>query len=439
MTMKAKISILGEIGKDVTLLDVVTQFKAYENATEAEVRIKSYGGNSEEGDKIHDYLQGLKPEVEIITITGLAYSAACKIFAAGGIRKIEDKDKAAMIHNPAIANLTGDAKKFEIAAEKLREVEGEFAVFYSALMNVEKETVSDLLSGTTYMSGKEAVAMGLATELIESMEVLACKSVEEKPKQIKNKMDKEKGFIKTLMASMAAYLSDDTKKPEIKAELTLQDSTGSEIIFPDLEEGATPAVGDKATIDGSAITDGSYIMPSDEGKTYTFEGGSITEIKEAEPEPDAKEEIKAEEIKEIVTYSAEAVSTSFNEGDVLTLKGWEDEEYTAGPGEWKLKNGSSVVTDAGGIIVKVKQANMPDPEPEAKIDEMIEKITKKVGAEISASYNKKVELQSEEISSLKKLIGSKELEIQAREDTPAQSIAGKGHDRAARILSKRKN
>ena len=62
--------------------------------------------------------------------------------------------------------------------------------------------------------------------------------------------------------------------PKILA-LVLQDATGVEVNFPDLDTDEIPEIGDHAEIDNKAI-DGEYIFPS--GDTYVFVNGRLTEI-----------------------------------------------------------------------------------------------------------------------------------------------------------------
>jgi len=88
--MKATIYISGKIGKETTLVDVIRQFKSFEDPTEVEAYIHSEGGNVEEGDGIYNYLKGIDKEIPVTTITDKAYSIAAKIFAAGRERIVED-------------------------------------------------------------------------------------------------------------------------------------------------------------------------------------------------------------------------------------------------------------------------------------------------------------------------------------------------------------
>lgn len=349
--MKATIYISGIIGKETSLVDVIRQFKAHEDPSEVDVVIHSEGGNVEEGDGIYNYLKTLDLTIPVTTITDKAYSIAAKIFTAGRTRIVEDAENAIMIHF-AWGKAEGNADKFEAVAETLRELEEEFATFYSEFLNIDKETVEGLLDNNTFLSGAEAVDFGFATEVKEPSEAVALSTI----KQLNLKGDKmtkiKKSKGQVLLAAMAAFVGIEDN--EINA-LMLQDSNGTEINFPDLEDDATPKEGDKAEIDGSAIEDGEYIIPSMEDATVVFVGGAVTEIKPKEVE-DAKET---------------------------------DEEIEA----------------------KKKLAKEEEEEEEA-----IEAMLLKVENKIEAKYKKQTEAIQAELESVKKLLGSKDFSPEAREN-----------------------
>jgi ATP-dependent protease ClpP protease subunit len=415
---EAKIYISGRITKGETLLDVIRQYKSFEDPTEITVEVNSNGGNKNEGEAVYDYIKNLDAEIPVTTKTGKAYSIAAKIFAAGSTRIVEDVDNALMIHF-ARAKTEGTAEELEEIAAELRVIEDEFIEFYSEHLDIDESTVRNLLDNETFVSGENAVELGFATEVEKVAEIVAELNIE---KTNIDKMTKEKGFFKKLRDDITAYLN------EVVSELTLQDSNATDIVFTDLESDGTPVVGDKATIDGAAIKDGSYIMPSLEDSTLVFVGGAVTEIipKEEETEEtdtDAeKTEVKAEEIKEVVTWSVQASSTSFEMGETLMLEPWDTENggepYAASAGEWKLGDGRSVVTDAAGVIVSVKAAGseeqVVETETEASFEDLKGKMSVKIKAEIKAEHDAALLKKENEITSLKAKIGSKEFKAEAR-------------------------
>lgn len=262
--MTAQIYINGVIGEDTTLTDVIRQYKSFEGVTDVNVFIKSVGGYVEEGEAIYSYLKNIG--VPVTTFTSEAYSIAAHIFSAGDRRVIDDVDGAFMIHFAWADGVSGTANELETIAKELRGIEGRFEQFYSELIGVDKGTISRLLDSQTFLSGSEAVEMGFATELRVATKAVAKLNINQKS----NKMNKkESALIKALRSFMG--IGQDA------LALVLQDATGVEINFPDLDAGDIPSVGDRAEIDG-APAEGSYVMPQLENSTVVFVDGVVTEI-----------------------------------------------------------------------------------------------------------------------------------------------------------------
>jgi len=429
--MNATIYISGKIGKDTTLVDVIRQFKSFDSPSSVEAVIHSEGGNVEEGEAIYNYLKTLDVDIPVTTITDKAYSIAAKIFAAGRERIVEDVDKALMIHF-AWARVEGNADKFEAIAEALRELENEFAGFYSGFLAVDESTVRSLLDSETFISGEEAVDLGFATKTKVTAEAVAEYNIEiSKSNKMIEKEKKEKSKGRKLLEAMAEFVGVDLKEIEVKAELTLQDSTGTEIVFPDVDTGNMPVVGDAATIDGMPIPDGSYIMPGMENSTIVCVDGKVSEIQPKEEEEvvaEKKEEIKAEEIQEVSVWSVKVTNTSFEMGETVYYD-YDGEQYPVSAGEFQLADGRRIITDASGVIVNVKgvdevttkitQTETAPTEAEASFEELKEKMSLKLKAEIEASlkadYEKKLSDKEAEIVALKKNQGSKEFNVEQEE------------------------
>ena len=441
------------------MVDVVRQFKSFENPSEVVVEIKSNGGNKEEGEAIYDFFNDL--EIPVTTKTGKAYSIAAKIFAAGDTRIIEDTDKALMIHFARAKKVEGTAEELEIIAAELREIENDFVEFYSEHLNIGEDTVRNLLDNETFVSGSEAVDLGFATQIETPSEIVAELGIEisNKNKMSNHKKDKGRNLLE-IMAEFVGYeFTDDgklqKKQPETVAELTLQDSNGTDVVFPNLESDGTPSVGDKATVDGTAIPDGSYIMPSLEDATVVFVDGAITEIIPKEEEEETEVEARFDNWKkkqtelvaeteglEISTWSMRLVNDSFAVGDILKYYSWEDEEAIVATAEVKIPDGRTVVTDASGAIVVIKEADSEeqvlDTETEASFEELKEKMSTKLKTEIEAelkeTHKAEIVAKNEEIKSLKAKLGSKEFVAEKRENVENKKEKG-----ASRYLAAARN
>lgn len=414
--MKAIIYISGVIGEETSLTDVIRQFKSYESPSEVEVNIHSEGGNVDEGDAIFEYLNGIKKDLPLNTYATKAYSIAAKILSVGEKIFVADEDKVVMIHF-AWAEVKGKAEKLEIVAEFLREKENEFAAYYAEFLNIDENSARSLLDNETFLSGQEAVELGFATELKTATKAVA----KYEPKNINlktSKMTKEK---KGMLKAFAAFLG-------IAQALVLQDSSGTEIEFADVEDGKTPVVGDAGTIGGEKVSDGEYIIPSMNDATVVFVDGKISEIKPLETPAEEEVDVNAEVIKEVMNWEVETSSTSFNEGDTLEYD-YDGETYSFGVGEYFIPSiGKSVVTDANGVIVKVKESVAPAEDTvaaNAKIDAEIAKVVNGIEAKVSAKFETKLKAQEEKIKALNKLVGSREFKAQ-EEEAEAATTSGKG-------------
>lgn len=453
--MKAVLRIDGVIGEDTTLKDVIRQFKSYEEPTSVEVKIHSEGGGVEQGEAIYSYLRGL--DLPITTITGKAYSIAAHVFMAGDVRIVEDVEEAIMIHFAWVDGISGDADKLEAVVELLRETEDEFAKFYSEAIDIDEDTVRALLSDETYLSGSEAVEMGFATEKKEAIKAVARFDINKFSNLNTFKMSKKEN---ALIKALRGYLN-----PEVKA-LVLQDSNGEEIDFPNVDAGEKPQVGDTAEVDGAPIADGSYIIPSLDNATYTFEGGAVSEIveeeteEEAEPTEEAKAkakakvkaeakedpEVKAEEIKQIMLWEMEVINTSFVVGDVVEYD-YDGNTYSVSAGEYQLNDGRRIVTDAGGVIVTIKEA-ISDEEVEVPTEtearevedtEEVETGESEVLAQLKAmrsDFKKENDALRAELKNVKKSLGSKEIEVQGKEPS-TKTVAPQKKKPLGAILSGR--
>ena len=357
---KATIFINGVVGEDTTLAGVISQYKEFDEPTSVDVFINSQGGYVEDGESIYNYISNL--DVPVTTIATKAYSIAAQIFMSGSTRLVEDVEKPLMVHLPLIKDLTGNSETLIAAAEQLQDLENKFVDFYSEHLDLEKDTIKDLLKNETFLSADESVSLGFATGKKEALKAVALFEKNQSKNQTMSK--KENDSILKRIAMKLGVLET--------VALVLQDANGNDVNFPDLESGETPSKDDKAIIDGSDA-EGEVVMPS--GETYVFEGGTLTEIKPAddgegegegesssEPEANAdtdkgKETPKpsAEVIKEVLKWEVDVTNTSFEEGVKITRE-YDGEEFSIGAGEWELEDGRKIITGSDGVIVHVKDA-----------------------------------------------------------------------------------
>lgn len=132
-----------------------------------DVYINSYGGEVAEGLAIYNALKRHKAKIRT-HVDGFACSIASVIFMAGDER-IMPSTSCLMIHNPWTVT-AGNAKELRKQAEDL-DVIGECSInAYMEHVNISEDELKELLDNETWLSSKEAVELGFATEVDESEE-----------------------------------------------------------------------------------------------------------------------------------------------------------------------------------------------------------------------------------------------------------------------------
>jgi len=303
--------VIGEIPKEdgsimtpfTTIQSVINQVESQRGATHFDVHIKSPGGYVEDGNEIFDYLTSLKKNgITIHThVDEMCASIATKILLAG-TRRFAKKDPAPelMIHNPFGQPNEGDADYMEAYYKSMRSLENEMINFYSEVTGSAKESIKPLMKKETFLSLEEAMTLGFITDIVEKVELKAVALL--KPKN-PNKMA-DKLVTKEEVESMFDKFSKSLAKMfKGKAKnILLQDADGTEIDFPDVEEGQSPAVADKATIDGSAA-EGTYTMPN--GDVFVFVAGVVESIT---PKADEGDDAELETLKTTAAEQAAEIA-----------------------------------------------------------------------------------------------------------------------------------
>lgn len=425
--MIGTIYINGVIGEDTTLLDVIKQVKAQSTSESFLVKIDSQGGFVDAGTDIYNYLKNLPQS--ITTYTTRAYSIASVIFMSGDQRIIPDgAENALMIHLPWL-EAAGDYSTLNEYLGELKATEDKLVKFYAEALQLDKDTIHALLKSETYLSATQAIELGFATQLQVAPQAVAIlhNNKEEKEESLMNKLNKKIDSIMNLLSG------------KIKAELVLQDATGVELVFPDLDSTEVPAADANVTVDNKPA-EGEFIMP--DGSTIIVEKGVVKEIKTAEIDEPVEETeteellAKAEVIKQIGKWEMNVTNTSFEIGEVLKYN-YEDVEYSVGAGEYELADGSRVIADADGKIVEVKAA-VAEPtvddteavEPETSNNEDVEKLLEV----IEAMASKNVDLENR-FNALAKQVGSDFKPANTKENKTNVKASVENTSRAFQILT----
>lgn len=285
----------------VNLKGVKDQLDAQPNTKEIEVHIHSEGGVVTEGFAIHDFLRSQGKPVTTI-IDGVCASIATVVLLAGDVR-VGTENAKPFIHNPwGMAG--GDKEELRKYADELETMENDIAEFYAAKTKLTTAEALDYMRNETAFTATEALANGMLTKIETVMRAVALLKPNNIKTMAKENLTKEEAqsmFDGVLNSIKAILKPSKNSEPQNK---TVADANGVELLFADVEDDAQEAVGDKATVDGSAA-EGDVLMPN--GETYVFEAGELKEIKPAEStDDDADVEALQAEVDDLKTQLADA-------------------------------------------------------------------------------------------------------------------------------------
>jgi len=280
---KAVLRLYGDIGEDnpgdifgdavemISAKAVSDFLEANPDATDITVRINSRGGDVQEGWAIHDLLINSGKRIKTIG-EGKVYSIATIVFLAGEEREIM-QNADGLIHNPFIPPYTladkyesGDLVKI---AESLRQEEVKILDFYCERTGSPRDMLEKFMNEDTKLSAEDMLNLGFATKIVEP--VMAYAYLKPKNEFI---MDEKLFFERLGTALDNAVLKIKGFSRIDPANQTLTDKDGKEFTIE--KETGDPAVGDKATPDGT------FTMA--DGKVIVIAEGVVTDIQEAEPE-----------------------------------------------------------------------------------------------------------------------------------------------------------
>ncbi len=259
--------------KGVELIDVILQVKNQPKANSFNVYINSEGGVFTTGYEIYDYLKGLGKPIKTIG-QGLVASMATVIFAAGTVRELRPGTEF-YPHLPS-GGVEGNSEDIQGYAELIKNAEKRILKTYLDDAGLSETEILPILRKNEAITAEQAYKLGFATVKPLAIEPVAYFK-KDKPKI--NKMSK------TDKTSIWQKLQN-ILKDEVILNKVVFTATG-ELDFYELEDDATPAVGDRARVDGQEA-DGEYVVPNEENPdqavTYIFVSGELTEIKEPEAE-----------------------------------------------------------------------------------------------------------------------------------------------------------
>lgn len=166
------ITIYGVIGEDwygegVTLKRIDAALRAI-GERDVTVYINSPGGDMFEGIAIYNRLREHSHKVST-KVLGMAASAASVIYLAGEERQVASS-AFLMIHN-CWTILAGNRHYLRDVADDMQEFDAAMADLYAETSGQTVESMAEMMDDETFIRGKRAVELGLATGLLSADEV----------------------------------------------------------------------------------------------------------------------------------------------------------------------------------------------------------------------------------------------------------------------------
>ncbi|MEX6677980.1 Clp protease ClpP [Pseudomonas sp. W2Oct36] len=169
-----EVYVYGEIGGwGITASQFVQDLRALDDgASPVMVAFNSIGGDLFDGLAMHNALSRLGERCTA-RIDALAASAA-SVAACGAHRVVIAANAMMMIHNPWTYS-SGDAESLRRVADVLDQTfEVIIAAYKAKAPNIDEEELRRLVNAETWLTAAEAVALGLADEIGNGIEVKAC-------------------------------------------------------------------------------------------------------------------------------------------------------------------------------------------------------------------------------------------------------------------------
>ena len=159
-----------DVQTSAELIKQLMHLEHEDNESEITLYINSPGGEVISGLAVYDYISAMKAPVRTVCI-GTAASMGAILFLAGDKRQMLPHTRL-MIHDPSYGHHDiGGRKSHEIQHEldKLNEARESLARIIANKTGKSIRTIYKLTANDTYYSAEEAVAFGLATEILREV------------------------------------------------------------------------------------------------------------------------------------------------------------------------------------------------------------------------------------------------------------------------------
>jgi len=280
-------------------------------------RLHCRGGSVIEGYTCHDLLQQSGKKITM-TVEGLCASIATVLLLAAPKenRKIYPNARL-MIHMPYIPEYTlADAYTADDLAKlsaDLRAEETKLLDFYVNKTGASREELQLMMDAETELSAQESLRLGFVSQILPAMNN---KQKEWKSKTNDKMENKELNAAIAKQDSILARLLKAVGLGPEAVNMTMTDATGAVLTIE--REAGGPTVGDIASPDGT--------FTMEDGVVITVAGGTITEVKPAEQQMDAKDKEIADLKSELETLkganaqAAAELATQLAEAKTVTTE-----------------------------------------------------------------------------------------------------------------------
>lgn len=181
-TGEAEISIYDEIGSwGVTAAAFIADLKKID-AKKIVLSINSPGGSVFDGYAIYNALKFSGKEITV-RVMGIAASMASYIAMAG--TKIEMPANSMMMVHNAISGVYGDAENMRDVADVLDKIDNSIVATYMARTGKSEEDVRALMAADTFMTAAEALELGFATDVIDTISATANFELDKLPENVR--------------------------------------------------------------------------------------------------------------------------------------------------------------------------------------------------------------------------------------------------------------
>lgn len=135
---------------------------------DVEITLTTNGGSVFAGQEIYDIIKNYEGKTTV-KLSGLVASIGTLITCAFD-EVLVSPVSTFMIHNPTLADVSGEKKDMEKAAQLLTTVENSLLDAYVAKTGLDKEGLADLMAKETFMTAQEVIDYGFADGMVEDSE-----------------------------------------------------------------------------------------------------------------------------------------------------------------------------------------------------------------------------------------------------------------------------